>query len=51
MRQELAFLDHLTRLLSGGADLGYRPPAERGGAHLRLVEVPQASHRVLKVEA
>src|SRR5690606_23453256 len=51
MRQELAFLDHLTRLLAGGADLGYRPPAERGGAHLRVVESPAATHRVLNVEA
>lgn len=51
MRQELAFLDHLTRLLSGGADLGYRPPAERAGADLRLVETPQSTHRVLNVEA
>jgi hypothetical protein len=29
MRQELAFLDHLTRLMSPGhADTGYRPPAD-----------------------
>jgi hypothetical protein len=26
MRQELAFLDHLTRLLGAGEDTGYRPP-------------------------
>jgi hypothetical protein len=26
MRQELAFLDHLTRMLGGGEDTGYRPP-------------------------
>jgi hypothetical protein len=51
MRQELAFLDHLTRLLAGGADLGYRPPAERGGANLRVVESPATNHRVLNVEA
>jgi flagellar biosynthesis/type III secretory pathway chaperone len=51
MRQELAFLDHLTRLLSGAADLGYRPPAERAGANLRVVEDPQSTHRVLNVEA
>ncbi|HEU4658583.1 MAG TPA: flagellar export chaperone FlgN [Capillimicrobium sp.] len=51
MRQELAFLDHLTRLLSGAADLGYRPPAERAGANLRVVETPASTHRVLNVEA
>jgi hypothetical protein len=29
MRQELAFLDHLTRLMNPGqADTGYRPPAD-----------------------
>jgi hypothetical protein len=33
MRQELAFLDHLTRLMTPGhADTGYRPPAEAGVA-------------------
>jgi hypothetical protein len=51
MRQELAFLDHLTRLLSGGADLGYRPPAERQGGGLRLTAASQATHRVLDLEA
>jgi hypothetical protein len=30
MRQELAFLDHLTRLMSGAPDTGYRPPAQAG---------------------
>jgi hypothetical protein len=31
MRQELAFLDHLTRLMNPAqADTGYRPPAEAG---------------------
>jgi hypothetical protein len=51
MRQELAFLDHLTRLLSGSADLGYRPPAEGAGPNLRIVETPPTAHRVLNVEA
>jgi hypothetical protein len=33
MRQELAFLDHLTRLMHPDhADTGYRPPAEAGVA-------------------
>jgi len=27
MRQELAFLDHLTRLMGGESETGYRPPA------------------------
>jgi len=27
MRQELAFLDHLTRLMGGETETGYRPPA------------------------
>jgi len=30
MRQELSFLDHLTRLMGAGNDTGYRPPAEAG---------------------
>jgi hypothetical protein len=51
MRQELAFLDHLTRLLSGGADLGYRPPAERQGEGLRVSAASQVTHRVLDLEA
>jgi hypothetical protein len=28
MRQELAFLDHLTRLMGAEPDTGYRPPSE-----------------------
>jgi len=50
MRQELAFLDHLTRLLSGSADLGYRPPAERPGEGLR-VSAAAPTHRLLDLEA
>lgn len=50
MRQELAFLEHLTRLLSGGADLGYRPPAERAGEGMRVPAAPTI-HRVLDLEA
>jgi FlgN protein len=30
MRQELAFLDHLTRLMGAQPDTGYRPPAQPG---------------------
>jgi hypothetical protein len=28
MRQELAFLDHLTRIMGAAPDTGYRPPSE-----------------------
>jgi hypothetical protein len=50
MRQELAFLDHLMRLMSGSADLGYRPPVERPGEGLR-VSAPASAHRLLDLEA
>ncbi|UGS33691.1 flagellar protein FlgN [Capillimicrobium parvum] len=50
MRQELAFLDHLTRLMSGTADLGYRPPVERPGEGMR-VSAPASAHRLLDLEA
>jgi hypothetical protein len=42
MRQELAFLDHLTRLIGGDEPLGYRPAA--------TLPAPTA-HRVLDLEA
>jgi hypothetical protein len=51
MRQELAFLDHLMRMLSGGADLGYRPPAERQGEGLRVSGGGHVPYRVLDLEA
>jgi len=44
MRQELAFLDHLVRLVGGEPDAGYQPgatPAER----------PASPHRVLDLQA
>ena len=41
MRQELSFLDHLTRLLGGGADTGYRPPSEAGPATPPAPSVPR----------
>jgi hypothetical protein len=50
MRQELAFLDHLMRLMSGSADLGYRPPVERPGEGMR-VSAPVSGHRLLDLEA
>ena len=43
MRQELAFLDHLVRLLGTEPEAGYRP----GGPAAR----PSASHRVLNLQA
>jgi hypothetical protein len=42
MRQELAFLDHLVRLLAKEPDTGYRP----GGP-----VAPQSSHHVLNLQA
>ena len=42
MRQELAFLDHLVRLLAKQPDTGYRP----GGP-----AAPQSSHHVLNLQA
>jgi hypothetical protein len=50
MRQELAFLDHLTRMMSGQEDLGYRRPGEDGGS-LRVASATPAVHRVLDLEA
>jgi hypothetical protein len=42
MRQELAFLDHLTRLIGGGEPLGYQPAATLPAS---------APHRVLDLQA
>lgn len=55
MRQELAFLSHLTRHLGlDGEDVGYRPPAEPG-ATMRATLAPAAQpvriHRALDLEA
>jgi hypothetical protein len=47
MRQELAFLDHLTRLIGAEPQTGYRPPAAGAPAAAR----PPARHRVLNVQA
>jgi len=51
MRQELAFLDHLTRMMSGEDDLGYRRPGEDAGSSLRVSAPSPAVHRVLDLEA
>lgn len=55
MRQELAFLSHLTRMLGvEGEDVGYRPPTQPG-APLRATLDPAAAapraRRVLDLEA
>jgi hypothetical protein len=44
MRQEMAFLDHLTRLMGAEPQTGYRPPASAAGS------VP-TRHRVLDLQA
>jgi len=48
MRQELAFLDHLTRLIGAEPQTGYRPPAAAGAP---AAARPPARHRVLNVHA
>jgi hypothetical protein len=45
MRQELAFLDHLVRLVGAEEQPGYRPPSETANA------VPTSTHHVLDLEA
>jgi FlgN protein len=54
MRQELTFLDHLTRLMGGGdqAPLGYSRPAAGAGAGGLASPAPvRAAHHVLNVQA
>jgi hypothetical protein len=48
MRQEMAFLDHLTRLIGAEPQTGYRPPAS-GGA--RPPRSAPTRHRVLDLQA
>jgi hypothetical protein len=50
MRQELSFLDHLTRMMSGQEDLGYRRPGDDAGS-LRVTAATPTVHRVLDLEA
>jgi hypothetical protein len=45
MRQELAFLSHLTRLMGAEPEGAYAPPAGRGARR------PPAAYRVVNVEA
>jgi len=49
MRQELAFLDHLTRLIGAEDEVGYRPPGQSVGATMTAT-APQ-THRVLDLQA
>jgi hypothetical protein len=49
MRQELAFLDHLVRLVGAEDEPGYRPPGEvSGGGHRPSTS---SAHRVLDLQA
>jgi hypothetical protein len=50
MRQELAFLDHLTRLIGAEPQTGYRPPAP-AGASPAAARPASSPHRVLNVQA
>ena len=49
MRQELAFLDHLTRLIGAEPQTGYRPPTPAGAP--ATARPAAARHRVLNVQA
>ncbi|MEA2227928.1 MAG: hypothetical protein QOF04_1558 [Solirubrobacteraceae bacterium] len=48
MRQELSFLDHLTRLIGQEPQSGYRPPTPTGAAPAAR---PAVRHRVLDLQA
>jgi hypothetical protein len=50
MRQELAFLDHLTRLLAGATDLGYAPTTDNP-KDVRIASSTSLHRRVLDLEA
>jgi hypothetical protein len=50
MRQEMAFLDHLTRLIGGEAQPGYRPPDETPGQRSGA-GAPPSSMRLLDLRA
>jgi FlgN protein len=49
MRQELAFLSHLTRLIGNEAEAGYRPDGT--GPQSAAAPAAPASHRVLDLQA
>jgi hypothetical protein len=50
MRQELAFLDHLVRLVGAEEEPGYRPPGHNGSAATAGGSIG-SSHRVLDMRA
>jgi len=47
MRQELAFLDHLTRIMGAAPDTGYRPPSEQAAPQAP----PAVAFRTLDLQA
>lgn len=53
MRQELSFLSHLTRLVGGEPDTGYRPHAGRVGPAPSRASAPRtaSAHRLLDLTA
>jgi hypothetical protein len=51
MRQELAFLSHLTRLVGGEPAPGYGPPAAGGAATATPPSAPGSVHHVLDLQA
>ena len=52
MRQELAFLDHLTRIMNPThAETGYRPPAGAGAMAAPANPAPAAALRTLDLQA
>ena len=51
MRQELAFLDHLTRLMGGEPETGYRPPAGAGAMTAPAAPAVAGSLRTLDLQA
>jgi len=51
MRQELAFLDHLTRLMGAQPETGYRPPSEAGAPHPTATAPHASTLRTLDLKA
>jgi len=51
MRQELTFLSHLTRLIGGEPEGGYRPPGAPSTTAAAAPPRPAAPHRLLDLKA
>jgi hypothetical protein len=51
MRQELAFLAHLTRLVGQDAEPGYRPDAAGADAAPSAASAASGYHRILDLQA